>query len=176
MPDLRLPTTSTPEQFLGLYLRDHLAGATTGVALAQRYRRSNQGTPFGRAAEQLDNEIDADRHSLVDIMGSLNVPESQVKVALGKAAELVGRLKMNGQLTGYSPLSRVFELEGLAGAIASKRSLWMALRNIAPAYPQLATDQLDHLIERANSQLDVVHTEHDRAARGTFTSDEPHSP
>ena len=39
-------------------------------------------------------------------------------------AEKFGRLKPNGQLTGYSPLSRLVELEGLKLGITGKLGLW----------------------------------------------------
>ena len=46
-------------------------------------------------------------------------------------AEKLGRLKPNGQILGYSPLSRLVELETLALGITGKRSLWEALLGVA---------------------------------------------
>ncbi len=46
-------------------------------------------------------------------MAALGVPQDRVKNAMGWGAEKLGRLKPNGQLTGYSPLSRMVELKGL---------------------------------------------------------------
>ena len=53
--------------------------------------------------------------------------ESRLKPAGAWVAERLGRLKPNGQLRGYSPLSRVVELEGLTGGVAVKQMLWNAL-------------------------------------------------
>ena len=46
---------------------------------------------------------------------------------MGWTGEKLGRLKLNGQLLGYSPLSRLIELEGLMLGIAGKLAMWIAL-------------------------------------------------
>jgi hypothetical protein len=75
----------------------------------------------------LEREIDEDRDSLKSLMSKLGVREDPLKVAAGWAAEKAGRLKLNGQLTGYSPLSRLIELEGLYLGVTGKLSLWKNL-------------------------------------------------
>jgi hypothetical protein len=67
-------------------------------------------------------------------------------------AEKAGRLKLNGQITGYSDLSRLLELEGLTLGIQGKLSLWENLKTIADRDPKLATFDLDRMIERARAQ------------------------
>ena len=47
-------------------------------------------------------------------MVELGFRESKTKEAVAGVGEKVGRLKLNGQIRGYSPLSRVLELEALA--------------------------------------------------------------
>ena len=58
--------------------------------------------------------------------------KSTLKTAGAKVAEKIGRLKPNDQLTGYSPLSRVLELEGLRSGVQGKLGLWDSLAQIAP--------------------------------------------
>lgn len=121
----------TPDRhkLLAIYLNDHLAGAAVGVGLAQRARDSNRDDAvFGPPLAQICAEIEADRETLVRLMERLGVPRSPVKPVLGWAGEKLGRLKLNGQLRGYSPLSRLVELEGLALGIAGKENLWRALK------------------------------------------------
>lgn len=118
---------------LSIYLNDHLAGATVGVELAKRSRASNQGTPLGEFLDRLAAEIAADRETLKSLMGELGVRPDPVKAYGAWAAEKVGRLKLNGQLTGYSPLSRLVELEGLETGINGKRAMWAALERVAQA-------------------------------------------
>ena len=57
---------------------------------------------------QIEEDVDA----LRDLMARLGVKPDRVKEAMGWTAEKLGRLKLNGQLLGYSPLSRLVELEG----------------------------------------------------------------
>lgn len=115
-------------RFLAIYLNDHLAGATLGVELARRLRSSNQGDPeMGQPLAQVCGEIEADREALERLIDRLEIGRDQVKPLLAKAAERLGRLKLNGQLLGYSPLSRLLELEVLSGFVGAKMQLWNAL-------------------------------------------------
>jgi hypothetical protein len=116
------------DRLLAIYLNDHLAGATLGVELARRLRSSNQGDPeMGQPLARICKEVEADRDALVQLMEHLDVDRDQVKPVLAKVAERLGRLKLNGQLLGYSPLSRVLELEVLSGLVGGKMQLWNAL-------------------------------------------------
>jgi hypothetical protein len=87
-----------------------------------------------------------------------------VKEFLALGLERVGRLKLNGQLTGYSPLSRLVELEGLALGVTGKLSLWENLREAATEEPGLAGFDFDVLTARAHEQLDRLRAERLRAA------------
>jgi hypothetical protein len=120
--------SADPARYLAIYLNDHLAGATLGVELARRLRSSNRGDPeFGEPLARICAEIEEDRDTLVRLMEKLGVKRSPLKPALARAGERLGRLKLNGQLRGYSPLSRVLELEGMAGLIGAKIQIWNAL-------------------------------------------------
>ena len=111
----------------------------------------------------------ADRDSLRTIMSALDVSEDPSKAALGQAAEVLGRLKSNGMFTQYSPSSRVIELEGLLAGIDAKRNLWHSLRLAAATRPALDVAALDKLIDRASSQRDRLHAEHQ--ARTAFAAE-----
>jgi hypothetical protein len=147
---------------LGIYLNDHLAGATGGVETARRARGSNQGTEFGEPLSVLCAEIAADRESLEDVMKELGVGRSRLKPAIGWIGEKLGRLKPNGQLRGYSPLSRIVELELLLLGITGKSRLWTLLE-------ELVGDRSDAdfpaLIARATDQRERVEEMQLRAAR-----------
>lgn len=120
--------SADPDRLLGIYLNDHLAGATLGVELARRLRSSNRGDgEFGEPLAKICAEIEEDYDTLIRLMGRLGVDRNPVKPALARIAERLGRLKLNGQLRGYSPLSRVLELELLATGIGAKLQLWNAL-------------------------------------------------
>ena len=123
-----MPSNADADRLLAIYLNDHLAGATLGVELARRLRSSNQGDPeMGPPLARICSEIEADRDALCDLMERLEIGRDQVKPALAKTAEKLGRLKLNGRLLAYSPLSRVLELEVLSGLVGAKMQLWNAL-------------------------------------------------
>jgi hypothetical protein len=120
--------SAEPDRLLAIYLNDHLAGATLGVELARRLRSSNSGdAEFGGPLAKICAEIEEDRATLVRLMERLGIDRNPVKPALARVAERLGRLKLNGQLRGYSPLSRVLELEVVATGIGGKLQLWNAL-------------------------------------------------
>ena len=79
---------------------------------------------------------------------------SRLKIALARTAERASRLTLNGRLLGYSPLSRVIELETLGAGILAKRGLWNALAKATDA--QRVGLDFDDLVDRANTQLAVV--------------------
>ena len=141
-------------KLLGIYLNDHLAGSTTGIELVRRTCNANQGTELGRYLAELTMEIESDRRTLQRIMDDLGIRRDPAKVAGAWLLEKAGRLKLNGHLTGYSPQSRVVEIEGLVVGVTGKRCLWAALHHIAPQEVRLDIDQLDLLIGRADSQLE----------------------
>jgi hypothetical protein len=123
-----MASSADADRFLAIYLNDHLAGATLGVELARRLRASNQGDPeMGLPLAEICSEVEADRDTLVRLMEHLEVSRDPVKPILARVAERLGRLKLNGRIRGYSPLSRVLELEFLSGMVGGKMQLWNAL-------------------------------------------------
>ena len=136
---------------LAIYLNDHLAGATAGRELAKRAAASNRGSGYGRFLAGLAGELDEDRDSLLEIMRALGLRVDQLKVMGAWSAEMLGRLKLNGRLVGYSPLSRVVELEALSLGVHGKLALWRSLQALEPAGIDHA--QLRDLEARAKRQL-----------------------
>jgi hypothetical protein len=134
------------------YLNDHLGGAAAGVELVRRLARSNRGTRYGPPLEEIALQIEEDIDRLRDIMARFDVEEDRVKQTVASAAEKVGRLKLNGQLLGYSPLSRVVELEGLMLGVTGKLALWVVLNENYADDPRLSGVDLPRLIARAKEQ------------------------
>ena len=141
-------------KLLSIYLNDHLAGATAGRELARRAAGSNPEGDLGDFLARLAEEVEEDRQALISLMARLEVPEDRVKQVAGWSAEKAGRLKLNGRLIGYSPLSRVTELEALLLGITGKLALWRALERLAAAEPRIAQAiELPVYIARAEAQL-----------------------
>jgi hypothetical protein len=148
---------------LAIYLNDHLAGATLGVELARRLRASNRGDPdFGPALAEICAEIEADRETLKAVMDRLGAGRSKLRPLAALLGERVGRLKLNGRFRGYSPLSRVEELEALQLGVAGKRRLWRVLGHTHDK--DLADFDLDALAARAIAQLGRLEILHLKAA------------
>jgi hypothetical protein len=155
-------------RLLAIYLNDHLAGSTVGLELARRARGANRGTPFEAPLERLATEIEEDRTALLDVMRRLGVSRDPLKEWAGWLAEKWGRLKLNGRLTGYSPLSRVLELELLSVGVEGKRLLWRALGDVAADDARLADVDLGALGRRAERQRRLLEEQRRRALELAF--------
>jgi len=83
--------------------------------------------------------------------------------------EKLGRAKLNGRLTGYSPLSGVVEFEGLSLGVEGKQALWRTLRSLAGEDSRLSGTDFDALIERAQRQREQLEELRRRAVKDAFT-------
>ena len=158
----------TATDFLETYLQDHRAGAEMGSDLARRLADENLGTPYEDVLVRIAREIEQDVAVLEDIMSRHDVRKARLKTAGAKVAERLGRLKPNEQLTGYSPLSRVLELEALRSGVQGKLGLWDALSQIAPYDDRLDEPDVAVCMIRAEAQLEDLRELHRMAAREAF--------
>ena len=101
-------------------------------------------------------------------MGRFGISTPALKIAGAKVGEKLGRLKPNEQLTGYSPLSRVLELEGLRGGVQAKLGLWDSLREVAEHDDRLDPEQMAELQAKAQKQLDGLREQSRMAAHEAF--------
>lgn len=157
-----------PRDRLRVYLNDHLAGAVAGIRLAERCRESNAGTALGGTLDTVVGELREDQETLRALMAELGIPEARPKQLAALAAERVGRLKLNGQLVGYSPLSRLAELEGLCAAVDTKRNLWLSLVEVRDGEPAVGAVDLEALVERAEAQRRTLEVHRLAAAAGAL--------
>ena len=155
-------------KLLAIYLNDHLAGSKGALELLGRSQASNRGTEFGTFLDHLGREIDHDRQVLEDLMRGFGIRKSPFKGPAAWMAEKVSRLKLNGELRGYSPLSRLVELETLTTGVKGKLALWQSLQEVSDQ-PELAGFDPEPLIERARSQLSELEEHRRRAVRLALT-------
>jgi len=88
-------------------------------------------------------------------MEALGVGRDRLKPAGAWIAEKLGRLKPNGQLRGYSPLSRMVELEGLYIGISGKARLWYVLEaSVAERVPELDFKALGERADRQRTEVE----------------------
>jgi hypothetical protein len=149
---------------LGIYLNDHLAGATGGVQLARRVAGSHRDPAADGALQRLAAEVAQDRAALEDMMAALGIPVRAYKVYAAWIGEKAARLKFNGYLLARSPLSGLEELEMLWLGVEGKAAGWRTLRVLAETDTRLDPSRLDELIVRARRQADLLEELRVRAA------------
>jgi hypothetical protein len=150
---------------LAIYLKDHHAAGSAGVRLAARL--AENVSPEVEARDELARvaqEVQEDLHTLERVMLAEKVRPNPTKDTLAKGLELLGRFKLNGQLTGRAPLSDVVELETLLIGITGKAALWKSLSEGGTR----AKVDLDELLGRADAQHAIVSRYRDRAASRAF--------
>jgi hypothetical protein len=147
----------TEQDLLGVYLNDHLAGATVGVGLVRRMAASAKpGSETAAVVKPLVSEITANRSALVTMMTAVGVKVRGYKVLAAWAGEKAGRLKLNGHLLSRSPLSALEETEMLRLGVEGKAAGWRTLQVVAQRDPRLDAGQLDELLARATRQSDTL--------------------
>ena len=137
---------------LGVYLNDHLGGATAGCELAAKLAHKHSGTERGPFFAELEREIRADREVLSGLIERLGYEQDQVKRALGWVGEKLSRLKLTDRLTGSPGLGALLEAEALSLGIEGKARLWRSLQHVAAADSRLAGADFGALFQRAERQ------------------------
>jgi hypothetical protein len=155
-------------ELLRIYMNDQLALGYGWRELARRAQRNNEGTELGRVLAGVANGIAEDVALFETMLRRLGFPRSPVKPPLAIAAERIARLKLNGRLRSYSPLSRFLELDVLAMGLAGKKILWSTLRDSAGLAKRLPDIDFEHLIQRAEAQRAEVEPFRREAAQRAF--------
>jgi hypothetical protein len=120
---------------LSTYLSDHIALSVAGIELAKRCYSSNNESELGEFLADLIPKLEHEQQVLKTLLQKLEASDSLLKNAAAWAAEKVGRLKLNDSLVGYSPLSRVVELETLISGFHAQILMWNALEACSPDEP-----------------------------------------
>lgn len=157
---------------LSIYLNDHLALASAARELARRAAESNRGTAYSPFLAELQDQLTADRRVLRELMGELGIKVDRAKVLAAWGGERLGRFKLNGQLRGYSPLSRVVELEGLGLMLQANLALWRTVDDLGtgegPYAPSLMRFAAGERARQAEARLAELPQHQARAAAEAF--------
>lgn len=151
LPRLRGPASR--RDLLAIYLADHDAAASGGIALARRAAGNVRHHGTSEQLRQLADELSHDRSVVRQLMSAIDARPAPWKVLAAQVAERAGRFKLNGRLRGYSPLSHVWEMEGLLDAIAAKRRLWQMVADL-PGLESATDVDAAHMLSRADDQVD----------------------
>ena len=169
-PGITAGSKKSGRDLLGIYLNDHLAGATGGVELARRVAGSAGSEDGTSTLKNLAAEIAEDRAALLVIMAELGVVVRGYKVGAAWIGERVARLKLNGRLVARSPLSTLEEVEMLRLGVEGKAAGWRTLRTLADSDARLDPGRLDELIARARRQAELLEELRVRAARQVISA------
>ncbi len=153
------------DRYLTIYLRDHYAMAQGGIDFFERVCRQNKGNVVGGRLEEMIVELKEESRDLKRVLDLLHIERSPLKTAGARLAQQAGRLKFNGELLSYSPLSRLLELEGCMAAVTTRRGLWMTLSDAQFVHSALEELPFDSFIARCDRQLEVLQNLHSKAAR-----------
>ena len=150
---------------LGLYLSDHLTGATGGLSRIERMAKAYADTELGPELAGIAREIGEARTALRAVMDALEVRRRPHRQAAAWAAEHVGRLKLNGRLLQRSPLGVVLDLELMRSAVAGQLGLWQVLTDLAEdlRLPRGPFEELGDKARDLAARLERLH----EAARAT---------
>ena len=165
----------TKDKLLRIYLNDHLALMTSSLEVAKRAQSRNHGTALGDFLAELSTDIAANKAELLNLMDNVGAPPSRIKQNAAWATEKLGRLKLNGNVRGYSDLSRLIELEGLSALVGAGQRLWQTLRHASSTDFRLAAADYDALLERGSRQLRELDQYHLQAGRRAL-GDDPMAP
>lgn len=153
---------------LSTYLNDHLAGSVGGMELVRRARKENADNAVGEYLAVFLDELQDDRATLQGVMLALELKGDLAKQSAAWVSEKLGRFKLNGRLTSYSPLSRMEELEALCLGTEGRLSLWRTLRRLARKDERLARFDFDMHISRAERQRRALERLRQQAADEAF--------
>jgi hypothetical protein len=159
------------ESLLGIYLKDQLAMGVLWRELARRAQGHNRGTDLGDALDRVALGIAQDVDTFESVMRELGIRPDPVKTTFATVAERFGRLKLNGRIGSYSPLSRFEELEFLTMGIDGKKQMWVTLRDLAALGSRLPEVDFDGLIARAEGQRAELEPYRVRSGQEAFRED-----
>lgn len=155
---------------LGLYLSDHLTGATAGAERIERMAADFVDTPVFAALSEVAAEIRGEHLYVRHLIGELGLRRRPVAEAVSWVGERVGRLKSNGSLLERSPMTLVLEAELMRSAVIGKLGMWQTLEDNAE---ELGLDaaQFREFAQKAEHQRGVLDTVHSYARSRAFRRD-----
>lgn len=155
------------EKLLGLYLSDHLSGATAGLGRIQRMAKDFTDTPVHAELAGLAAEIRGERELLHSLIHELGIRQRPHRQAAAWLAEHAGRLKLNGRLLNRSPMTLVLEVELMRAAVLAKIGGWQTLEEHALELG-LEPSAYARLTAQGRQQIETLDRVHEHARSNAF--------
>lgn len=163
--DASVPDIDT--DLLGLYISDHLTGATAGAERIARMATDFTETPVFAALSELADQIRKEHAFIQRLLEQLGLNRRPAAEAIAWAGERFGRLKGNGTVLRRSPMTMVLETELMRSAVIGKLGLWQTLADNAEGIG-LEASQFVELAHNARHQLSVLDAVHEYARTRAF--------
>ncbi|UNX54805.1 NAD-dependent epimerase/dehydratase family protein [Georgenia sp. TF02-10] len=152
---------------LGLYLSDHLTGATAGLGRMTRMAEAYADTPMADDLAAMASQLREERDLLRELIHALGLRQRPYRQAAAQAGELVGRLKLNRRVLTRSPMTPLLEIEVMRGAVLGKLGVWQTLADHAEELG-LPAETFVSLADRARDQAATLDLLHERSRRTAF--------
>jgi hypothetical protein len=153
----------------GLYLSDHLTGATAGLSRIERMARDFTDTPVHAELSDIAVQLRTERELLRSLIHDLGLRQRPYRQAASWLVEHAGRLKLNGRVFSRSPMTMVLEAELMRAAVMGKLGLWQTLEEMAE---DLGLDPVRYEVlgQQAHQQLAALGRVHQHARLHAFRS------
>ncbi|MEQ4519000.1 hypothetical protein ABLI39_06490 [Pseudarthrobacter sp. B907] len=155
------------KNLLGLYLSDHLTGATAGLGRIERMAKDFTDTPVHAELASVAAAIGRERELLRGLIRELGIRQRPHRQAAAWLAERAGRLKLNGRLLSRSPMTLVLESELMRAAVMAKIGGWQTLEELAPDLG-LEPSTFAGLTAEGRSQIETLDRVHEHARANAF--------
>jgi hypothetical protein len=110
-------------RYLRIFLSERVALLHAGVSLAGRMRTTAPDA-LRDVLDDAARDLAADARTLTSFLRQMGTAPPRLRILCAVAAERAGRLKLNGRLTGRSPLADLEELDGLTVLVAAAATTW----------------------------------------------------
>lgn len=153
---------------LGTYLNNHLAGSAAALQLMEHLRDAQVNPAATQAIAELRESVGEEVQVLEGLIERLDFMESRPRQATAWVGSKLGALKLWLDDADGGPFWLLEGLEGLAVALAGKHALWQALQTSSESVPELRGLDYGDLIERTETQRQLVEQLRLDAARVAF--------
>jgi hypothetical protein len=153
---------------LGVYLKDHYAGAVGALELLEHLIKEHSEDTLGPFFTALRADIKADHEQLHNLMCALEIEESSLRNAGAWMAEKFSRAKIGFSAGEDDALRLLQSLETLLLGVTGKKSLWRALIAAKDSSSVLQWTDFDQLEARAVEQSERIEARRLAAARAAF--------
>ncbi len=146
------PRTRHPaddRNIIRIYLGDHMALMRGGRALAGRMLASGHHGENAPLVGDVADEMTAGGRTIEAFLGQLGGSPPRLKLGAMALGERLGRFKLNGRLLTRSPVSDLYELEALGGAVTASGAFWRAVERAGFAAEAPVRAHIDRCAELA---------------------------